>query len=244
MTHKRMTRRRAPRLAAGLVIGVLIGLAGGVAWPASAQATAYRFWGYFQLSGNDWSFAQKGADQLRPKDGTVEGWRFAVAEENSTRTPRVTTTFEQLCRSTPPANDRKRIGLVVDFGRPADAESGQPPQPIGRCVSVPTTATGSDVLAAADLRLRVENGLTCAIQGWPATGCGDEVRTVSAAAASPDSPVALPTPRAAAGTAQTDAAEDGGLDPGAWVGVGIAVLAGVVLIPIAVHRSRASHDDR
>src|SRR5690242_13169147 len=44
---------------------------------APAQAAAYRYWGFYQLTGTTWAFAQKGPDQTVPKDGAVDGWRFA-----------------------------------------------------------------------------------------------------------------------------------------------------------------------
>ena len=93
----------------------------------------------------------------------------------------------------------------MDFGRPADGPDGTsaPPAPIAQCVSVPTAATGSDVMAAAGLTLRLDKSLTCAINGWPATGCGDPVNPVPAAAASPDAAITLPAPKPAPQPAAT-----------------------------------------
>src|SRR5665647_505640 len=56
------------------------------------------------------------------------------------------------------------------------------------------TATGADVLVAAGTTLRLSKGLTCGIDGWPATGCGEKVNPVPAAAASPDTTVTIPAP--------------------------------------------------
>ena len=99
---------------------VLVGLVG--AWGAStAEATSYRFWAYWLGSDTGWSFSNQGASR-RPADGTVEGWRFAVSEASSSTTPpRHSTSFAQICGSTPPQDGKKRVGLVVDFGTATDA---------------------------------------------------------------------------------------------------------------------------
>ena len=126
---------------------------------APAQAAAYRYWGFYQLTDGAWAFAQTGSDQTVPADGSVEGWRFAVGDEQSTRFPRAVLTFDELCAATPAAAGKKRVGLVVDYGRPADAEDGAtPPEPTALCASVPTAATSTDVLAKAG-ELRTEKAV-------------------------------------------------------------------------------------
>jgi hypothetical protein len=164
---------------------------------APAQAAAYRYWGFYQLDKGAWVFAQKGPDQTVPTDGSVEGWRFAVGDEQSTRLPRAVLTFDAICGATPAAAGQKRVGLVVDFGRQADsADAATPPAPTAVCASVATDATSTDVLAKAGA-LRTEKGLVCAIAGYPATDCGGEVKEVSAAAKAADSPVTIAAPAAA-----------------------------------------------
>src|SRR5680860_1125683 len=116
----------------------------GVAIAAPAQAAAYRYWGYFQLTNGAWAFAPTGSAQTVPKDGSIEGWRFAVGDESSTRAPRATPTFDDLCASTTAAAGTKRIGLVIDYGRPADSADGtQPPAVRATCVAVPEKATST-----------------------------------------------------------------------------------------------------
>ena len=172
----------------------LVVLAGGVI-AAPAQAAAYRYWGYFQLDNGAWAFAKTGPAQAVPKDGAVEGWRFAVADESSIRDPRATPTFETLCATTAVKAGTKRVGLVIDYGRPADSADGAaPPALRATCVAVPEKATGSDVLVAAGATLRLDKGLTCGIDGWPAAGCGPIVDPVPAAAALPDTSVTIPAP--------------------------------------------------
>jgi hypothetical protein len=221
---------------------LVVALAALVAAPA-AQAAAYRYWGYFQLTNGTWAFAQKGPDQTVPKDGSVEGWRFAVADQSSTRMPRATPTFDELCSGKTTANGQKLVGLVVDFGRPADSSDGAtPPAPRGECVSVPQDATGSAVLAAAGLTLRVDKGLTCAIQNWPASGCGDAVAEVPAAAKSPDTSITLPARTSAARPATDEDSGDGGLPTAAWVGIVVVVVAAAGLGLLARRRSAGLDD--
>lgn len=181
-----------PALAALSLVAALFAAVVAPAGPASAAA--YRYWGYYQLNGSTWQFSTKGADQTKPADGAVEGWRFAVAGETDTRAPRVTTTFEEVCGQTPEASGKKRVAVVIDYGRPADAEGGAtPPVPVAECASVASAATGAEVVAAV-ATMRAEGGLICAIDGYPAAGCGGEVKQVSAEAAAPDTPTTLASP--------------------------------------------------
>lgn len=200
----------AHRLAArtAVVIAALIGavmLSLSIAPPASA-APAHRFWGYFQLKDGSWEFAQKGADQVKPADGSVEGWRFALAGQTDTRTPRDTVTFKEICQDTKAKSGTKRVGVVLDFGRTADAESGKPPQPTKACAQVPTGATGAEVLAKV-APVRAEKGMTCGILNWPAKGCGGEVKEVPAAAKAKDKPVQITAQLGSSGATPTDDAK-------------------------------------
>ena len=154
---------------AALVVGV------GTALPASAEA--FRYWGYYTWGPDGaWTFAEAGSSETVPADGSVEGWRFAVADEASTRSPRAAGDFETLCGSTPAEDGSKRVGVVLDYGTTEDAPDGDAaPVARGACAVVPTEATGSDVMVAvADLRLG-EGGFICGIDGYPSEGCGDPV---------------------------------------------------------------------
>jgi hypothetical protein len=240
MLHTRHSRHARMRRAAAVL--ALVALASGVV-AAPAQAAAYRFWGYFQLTNGAWAFALKGPAQIVPKDGSVEGWRFAVADESSTRTPRAKPAFDTLCAGTAPKANTKRVGLVIDYGRPADsAASAQPPAARATCVAVPTTATGADVLVAAGTKLRLDKALMCGIDGWPATGCGEPVAVVPAAAASPDTAITIAAPAAPnLGKDSTDASV--GIAP--WVLAGglavILLIAGLGFV--AWRRGREATDD-
>jgi hypothetical protein len=100
------------------------------------------------------------------------------------------------------------------------------------------------VLAKAG-ELRTEKGLVCAVAGYPATGCGGEVKQVSVAAKAADTPVTVAPP--AASTSATTAAASAPVDATArpassstgttvaWVVVALVVLA---LIGYLLVRSR------
>ena len=139
-----MKSTRHARLRRAAIILILVTAAGAFV-AAPAQAAAYRYWGYFHLTKGAWAFAQTGPAQVIPADGTVDGWRFAVADESSIRTPRATPTFDALCAGTATKAGTKRVGLVIDYGRPADSADGAtgaaPPAARATCVSVPAKAT-------------------------------------------------------------------------------------------------------
>lgn len=216
---------------------------------APAHAAAYRFWGFYQLTDGAWTFAQKGSDQTVPADGSVDGWRFAVGDEAATRFPRAVLTFEQICGSTPAQDGKKRVGLVVDFGRSADSADGAtPPEPRAVCAVVEKDASSTAVLAAAG-EVRAEKGLVCGVAGYPATDCGGPVKEVSAAAKAADEPITIAapgaTPSTSAATPTAGATDtnvpgstltaESGTNVAAYV---IAALALLALIGYLVARSR------
>jgi hypothetical protein len=142
---------------------------------------------------------------------------------------------------------------VIDAGRPADAEKGAtPPAPVAECAVVDAKASGAEVLSAV-ASVRGDKGLTCAINGYPATGCGGEVKQVPAAAKAADTPVTIPvkadaaaspSASATASPAPADAAAAGtssqqgsGVSTGTWVGI-VVVLAVLALVAVAALRRR------
>jgi hypothetical protein len=233
------------RLLRAAVIAILLTLTGG-AVAAPAQAAAYRYWGYFHLTKGAWAFASTGPAQVIPADGAVDGWRFAVADESSIRTPRATPTFAALCSRTAVTAGSKRVGLVLDFGRPADSADGATPPPAQAvCVTAPLKASGNDILVAGGATLRLEKALNCAIDGWPATGCGDSVAHVSAAAASADTAITIAAPKAkaAASSARKSAATSSASSPGLALGVAGVIALIAVLGFAAWRRGREATDD-
>ncbi|MFI7067726.1 SCO2322 family protein [Kribbella sp. NPDC050124] len=232
--------RRTARLVLSLLAGLL--LAGTVATTAQAE-DGYRFWGYYQWSGGQWAFAQKGADGVVPADGAVEGWRYALGGAKP-RVPRAAGDFQAICGSTPAESGKKRVALVVDPGTPEDALSGQTPGPAtGTCVVTDVQATGAKILAAV-APVRIEKGLTCGIAGYPATGCGDQVKNIQVPAT--DAPVTLQIGAAVGSSAApspSPAASSSDSSGGApWTGIIIAAVVVVVLAGggLALNRRRAS----
>jgi hypothetical protein len=230
-----MTAHKTGRLVLSLLAGLLIA--------ATATTTAqaedgYRFWGYYQWSGRQWSFAQKGSDAVVPADGAVEGWRYAVGGAKP-RVPRTAGDFDAICGPTPAETGKKRVALVIDPGTPSDSATGEAPPPAtGTCVVTDLKATGAKILAAV-AKVRIEKGLTCGIAGYPASGCGDPVKNIKVPAT--DAPVKLeigapvgsattPTPTAILTTqaTQSPASKDAGGAP--WRGI---VIAAVVVVALA-----------
>ncbi|WP_369388898.1 SCO2322 family protein [Streptomyces sp. CG1] len=166
----------AVRRAASVLCAALVLLAGAGAGPA--QATGYRYWSFWERTGGQWTYATQGPSSARPDDGAVEGFRFAVSADSADASrPRGTADFGTVCSSTPARSGRKRVALVLDFGTPADAPSGEtPPARRTACARVSDDATTAEALAAVAKPLRYDtNALLCAISGYPQKGCGEQV---------------------------------------------------------------------
>ncbi|MEV6175296.1 SCO2322 family protein [Streptomyces sp. NPDC051954] len=164
-----MTRRLSALL---VLILVWTGTAG------QAHATGYRYWSFWDRTGNTWTYATQGPSLARPSDGDVQGFRFAVSEDSADATrPRGTADFTSICAKTPPADGKKRVALVIDFGTPADAPEGEtPPRPRTACAVISPDASSAEALAGVAKPLRYDtNALLCAIAGYPKTGCGEQV---------------------------------------------------------------------
>ncbi|WP_217163882.1 SCO2322 family protein [Streptomyces sp. AC512_CC834] len=177
-----MTRRVALLFLAAFL---LVGSAG------QAQAAGYRYWSFWDRDGDHWVYATQGPSLVRPSDGDVQGFRFAVSEDSGDAAqPRGTADFDSICAKTPPKGGSKRVALVLDFGTAADAPSGEtPPAPRTACAQVSPDATTADALAAVAGPLRYNtNALLCAIAGYPKTGCGEQVsqKGDSTASAAPE----------------------------------------------------------
>nr|WP_280699343.1 SCO2322 family protein [Kitasatospora sp. GP82] len=167
-------RAAAALLAAALAVPLALLLGA-----APAQATGYRYWSFWKWSDAAWTYQQQGPTVYVPRDGGVDGWRFAVSQDggqNATR-PTPTGDFATICADTPAQPGKKRVAVVLDFGTTADAPSAEaPPAPRTACAAVPTNASSAEVLAVATPPLRYDaGGLLCAIAGYPHTGCGDTV---------------------------------------------------------------------
>ncbi|MFC9692399.1 SCO2322 family protein [Kribbella sp. NPDC056951] len=173
------------RLLLSLVAGLL--LAGTATTQAHAE-DGFKFWGYYQWSSGQWSFAQKGPDGVVPADGSVEGWRYALGGAKP-RVPRAAGDFEAICKDVPAETGKKRVAVVIDPGTAEDQPAGeQAGTPAGTCVVTDPKSNGAQVLAAVG-PTRIEKGLTCGIGGYPSKGCGEPVKNIQVPAT--DQPVQL-----------------------------------------------------
>lgn len=151
---------------------------------APAQADSFRYWSYWNEEAGTWVAAETGPADVVPADGAVIGWRFLVSGEDpaSNRAPRWLGDASEACGSEAAAAGEKQVAVVIDTGTAADAPAGEtPPSPEVLCAAVPEAANALQATqAVADTRL--DDGFVCAISGFPATGCGETVTDVTAAA--------------------------------------------------------------
>jgi hypothetical protein len=217
--------------------------------PAPAHAAAYRYWTYWQAAPTSvaWSFATQGPGTAVPADGAVEGWAFGVTTDSASPedAPASLPDFAAVCGDTPAQPDSKRVALVVDPGPAAIAPAGQtPPAPLATCVVAAPDASGYEILRSV-AEVRTDNGLVCAVAGYPAGECapvldGAEAAEVLAAASeAANSAVASGSPSASATPVDGSAAgtQSSSGTPLATVGV-VALLVIGVVVWIVVSRRR------
>lgn len=222
--------RRRHRLAACL--GVLgLGALLAVLLAAPAQAAGYRYWSFWQADGTAWRYATVGPATAGPVDGSVDGYRFSVSRDSADAAkPRRAPEFATVCAGTPAKEGTKRVALVIDYGTPADAPSGErPPALRTACARVAPDATSAEALASVAKPLRYDSSaMLCAIAGYPAKGCGEQV---------PDGPASAPAPASSGDTASDPAGSgDGGSGPTLGVVAGAAAV--LALAGAALWRSR------
>ena len=89
-----------------------------------------------------------------------------------------TTLLDLICGKTKAQIGKKRIGLVIDFGKRTYAPKGEAIQKrIVRCVVTDTKSQGLDVLAESVKVRQDDSGLICGLSGYPAKECGVEIVT-------------------------------------------------------------------
>ena len=193
----------------------------------STAAEGFRFWGFFDLKDGAWSFATTGPYQVVPADGAVQGWRYAVGTMEATRAPRATPAFAEICGKVAGEAGKKRVGVVIDYGRKADsATDANPLAPIARCALVPTGASSAEVLNAV-ASPREGGGMVCAIDNWPgSSGCSDPVAKISEEAKAADDKVdiSVSAPREQPKTQDAGAPQQGDQGPSRSLLTGIAVV--------------------
>ncbi|AKH82151.1 hypothetical protein AA958_07780 [Streptomyces sp. CNQ-509] len=224
---RRTIRQAIPRVLVAVVGGALLVLGAGA--PGAQAAEGYRYWSFWDRDGDSWVYATKGPGLERPADGDVHGVRFAVSEESGGGPrPRGAAGFDAICGGTPPGDGGKRVALVLDFGTAADAPGGRTPPPARtECASVAEDATLGDALAAVAEPLRYDsNGLLCAIDGYPRSGCAEPAASDDGAGAGEA------RDKVDISTVPADEADDGDSGPSTGTVGGlvmVAVLAGLTV---------------
>lgn len=158
-------------------LAVVVALAGaGLATPSSAS-TYYDYWGYWHKppGATAWQYSKVGpSGYYMPQEGKqVEGWRFAIGTASpSDPQPRpANVAYDDYCADHD-TTAKYRILLVVDYG----TQSGAPSGPVYSCYRTDTQPNGRQVLDAMKHAVRDgSDGLICAIDGYPKSGCGDVV---------------------------------------------------------------------
>ncbi|MGZ4444783.1 MAG: SCO2322 family protein [Nocardioidaceae bacterium] len=215
-----------------VLAGLLVGTSAGTADAASG----YRYWNYFHVTGSTYTFAQTGAAGYTPKPNSVEAYRYGTSTTAKGLPPRAdlaTYTIGKICGSTKPGAHQKRVGVLLDYGTAADAQGATVPKPRAACAVVAQDANGQQVLDAV-AKVRLAKGLTCAIDGYPASGCGDQVQNAPAPAKEQD--VAFTLPKSSSSTPASDSGSSTPLVVGAVVLVVLLVGGGVAL----TRRNRAA----
>lgn len=227
------------RRVAGVLLSALFPLVAVLATAAPSYAEdGYRYWNYSHLKADTFEFAQTGPGDFTPKDGDVEGWRYGTSTVSTGIEPRAdlaVVNFDAVCADTEAAAGEKRVAVLVDFGLEADAEGADVPEPLAECAVVPEDANGQQTLESV-VDVRGEKGMICALDGYPARGCGDPVG--DAQVATDEAPVAFTVSgsaaqadeQAGADQAAPEESEEGGVSP---VLIGVLVLI-VVLALVAV----------
>jgi hypothetical protein len=213
----------------GIVTSLLIGIGAISALAAPAHAEdGYRYWNYFHLENGSWAFSEVGPADYQPEDGDVEGFRFGTSTPSQGIEPRADLDevgFDTVCEGTEAGADQKRVAVVIDYG--TEDAGGTPPDPRAECAVVGQDASTQQILGEV-AEVRVESAMTCALDGYPASGCGEPV--ADAEIPTDEQPVSfeMPAGDTADDASTTDAADQSEGSVPTWGLVGIAAL--VVLI--------------
>jgi hypothetical protein len=228
---RRCCVRRSVLALAGAVVAIaaLIGASGVTASGAapstgvgSAEAPAFKYWGYYHGSGADWTYSMEVADKYVPDDGDVEGWRYGL-DTGGKRPPRTVPDFDSVCGDQPADPRSKRVAVVIDYGIQEEAEGDDETPPArGACARVPKAASGQEVLeAVADLTVG-EAGVA-AIDGYPSVPSTDTFDSAEIPESEPT--VDLFEPGVTEDPLDADAAADDSDDGPPWGLIGVGVVA-------------------
>ena len=230
--------RHSPLVLLLAVLAVLLG-----AGPASAE-DGFRYWNYSHLEDGAFVFAETGPGEFVPENGSVEGWRFGTSTVGQGIEPRADlskVTFEAVCGDTQPKADEKRVAVLVDYGTEKDANGAEVPAPRAACAAVPQDANGLQTLESV-VEVRSEKSMICALDGYPAKGCGEPVGDATVPTDEPTVEFTLTSEDAgSAGDSADDSADGGGGGGVSWPLIGVGVLV-VVLAAVAVPLYRRNRE--
>ncbi|MCT6776540.1 hypothetical protein LXH09_07905 [Streptomyces sp. CS7] len=215
------------------LLAALVAASGVLLGAGSAQAAGYRYWSFWEGNGKNWEYATQGPSLLRPDDGTVQGFRFAVSEDSGDADqPRRAPDFGAICADTPAKDGRKRVALVIDPGTTTDAPDGEkPPALRTACAQVAPDASSAEALAAVAKPLRYDDSaMLCAISGYPKSGCGEQVSGDSGSA-KPSEPA-----KTTGDQDKGEGSDGGGPSVGLLVGIGAVLLLGIAAVVQARRR--------
>ncbi|MYX03563.1 MULTISPECIES: SCO2322 family protein [unclassified Streptomyces] len=232
--------RAAARLRVPLVslLAALVAASAVLLGAGSAQAAGYRYWSFWEGNGKNWEYATQGPSLLRPDDGTVQGFRFAVSEDSGDADqPRRAPDFGAICADTPAEDGKKRVALVIDPGTTTDAPDGEkPPALRTACAQVAPDASSAEALAAVAKPLRYDDSaMLCAISGYPRTGCGEQVSGDSGSA-KPSEPTKTADDQGKPDQDQGEEGDGGGPSVGLLLGIGAVLLLGIAAVVQARRR--------
>ncbi|MGW7224719.1 SCO2322 family protein [Streptomyces cyaneofuscatus] len=217
------------------LLAVLLAASGVLLGAGGAQAAGYRYWSFWEGDGKSWAYATQGPSLVRPDDGTVQGFRFAVSEDSADADrPRHAPDFGAICADTPAKGGAKRVALVIDPGTAEDAPAGEkPPALRTACAQVAPDASSAEALASVAKPLRYDSSaMICAISGYPKSGCGEQVSGDGSKkdGSGKDGSGKPSAPEASSAPAADDGGSGGGPSAGLLLGIGAVLLLGVAAV--------------
>ncbi|MGA4997843.1 SCO2322 family protein [Streptomyces arboris] len=214
------------------LLAVLLAASGVLLGAGGAQAAGYRYWSFWEADGKSWAYATQGPSLVRPDDGTVQGFRFAISEDSADADrPRHAPDFGAICADTPAKGGAKRVALVIDPGTAEDAPAGEkPPALRTACAQVAPDASSAEALASVAKPLRYDSSaMICAISGYPKSGCGEQVSGDGNKKDGSEKPTDAPAPSSAPAT-DDGSGSGGGPSAGLLLGIGAILLLGIAAV--------------
>lgn len=161
---------------------------------SSLQAVAaqpdgtFRFWSLWSADNGVWRPEPGNAALVELPARSAVAWHFVSGptQLDQSHAPDVPADFRSLCPDPLPGTGTP-VAVVIDPGDLTEAPPGQtPPDDRVECIRVPGAPTAASALAAAAVAVRAgEEGIVCAIDGYPTQECAAAVSEQSAAAPAP-----------------------------------------------------------